>query len=44
MDNFKKAITTVIDWIGYDRRMGEDQRIKKVRKKSSKRKAPRRKK
>jgi hypothetical protein len=44
MNSFIKAIGTVIDWIGYDRRSGEDQRVKKVRKKSSKRKAPRRKK
>jgi|6_EtaG_2_1085325.scaffolds.fasta_scaffold06402_5 hypothetical protein len=44
MDNFMNAIDTVIAWIGYDRRTGEDQRIKKVRKKRSKRKVTRRKK
>jgi hypothetical protein len=42
MNSFTKAIGTVIDWIGYDRRTGGEQRIKEVRKKSSKRKAPRR--
>lgn len=42
MDNFTKAISTIIDWIGYDRRSGDDQRMTKVRKKASKRKANRR--
>jgi len=44
MNGFTKAINTVIDWIGYDRRSGDDQRVGKTQKKSSKRKALRRKK
>ncbi len=43
MNNFMKAIETLTNWIGVERRSGSDRRIKKSKRKSTKRKYTRRK-
>ena len=43
MNNFMKAIETLTNWIGVERRSGRDRRIKKSKRKSTKRKYTRRK-
>ena len=43
MNNFMKAIETLTNWIGVERRSGSDRRINKSKRKSTKRKYTRRK-
>ena len=42
MNKFMKAIDTLISWIGVDKRSGDDRRVKKSKRKTTKRKYTRR--
>ena len=43
MNNFTKAIKTLMGWIGHERRSGDERRTVKVKRKTTKRKNARRK-
>ena len=43
MSNFTKAIKTLMGWIGHDNRSGDERRISKVKRKTTKRRNARRK-
>jgi hypothetical protein len=43
MSNFTKAIKTMMSWIGHDKRSGDERRVAKVKRKTTKRKNARRK-
>ena len=43
MSNFTKAIKTIMGWIGHDKRSGDERRLAKVKRKTTKRKNARRK-
>ena len=43
MSNFTKAIKTLMGWIGDDKRSGDERRVAKVKRKTTKRKNARRK-
>jgi len=42
MNNFMKAIDTLMHWIGVDKRSGDDRRVKTSKRKTTKRKYTRR--
>ncbi len=44
MNNFMKAIETLMNWIGVDKRSGDERRVKTSKRKTTKRKYTRRKK
>jgi len=43
MSKFTKAIKTLMEWIGHDKRSGDDRRVKAIKRKTTKRKNARRK-
>tara|TARA_R110001583_G_scaffold3467_2_gene22079 strand:+ start:1419 stop:1550 length:132 start_codon:yes stop_codon:yes gene_type:complete len=43
MSKFTKAIKTLMEWIGDDKRSGDERRVAKVKRKTTKRKNARRK-
>ncbi len=43
MNNFMKAINTLMNWIGVDKRTGDERRVKTSKRKRTRRKTQRRK-
>ena len=43
MSNFMKAIKNLMEWIGHNKRSGDDRRVKAIKRKTTKRKNARRK-